>query len=528
MSEISLSAPLPIPVPEDPASAAFGPVLLVEDNPLIAHMVRAMLAEGGLLHTDVIHVETIADALGALRERTPGCVLLDLTLPDAEGMDGLLRLRAETAETAVVVLTATDDEGLALAAMQEGAEDYLLKGSVDADLLVRSIRHAAERKHAETRRARHALHDGLTGVPNRELFLDRLSHALARAQRSHVPPAVFFIDLDGFKAINDRLGHAAGDAVLRAAAARLQKAVRPGDTVARFGGDEFTVLCEELNGPQDAVRVARRIADALRAREMERRRIEIGLEEAWERELRILYQPIVALDGEAVVGLEALLRWQHRSGRLIKPEEFLAVAEESGLIVPIGAWVLAAACRDVAAWRAGAPDLSVHVNLSARQLAEPGLAAGVARALEESGLAPEALALEVDEAALLARPAEAERVLRDLKALGVRIVLDDFGTGFSSVGALQRFPIDVVKLDRDVVADVAAPEGELIVRGLLGLARGLGLSAVAEGVETEEQRRTLERLGCPLAQGFHFAPPLSAPEAERLAQRNDDDEGKNT
>jgi diguanylate cyclase (GGDEF)-like protein len=585
MSETSLP-PLPIAVPEEPApAAAFGPILLVEDNPLIAHMVRAMLAEGGLPGADLVHVETIADALLALRRRMPACVLLDLTLPDAEGMDGLLRLRAETAETAVVVLTATDDEGLALAAMQEGAEDYLLKGSVDADLLVRSIRHATERKRAENRRARHALHDGLTGVPNRELFLDRLSHALARAQRSHVPPAVFFVDLDGFKAVNDRLGHAVGDAVLRAAAERLQKAVRPGDTVARFGGDEFTVLCEELNGPQDAVRVARRIVDALaepllvgreriglsasvgialahlegtaerlvrnadvamyqakqrgggdcelfdealRAREMERRRIEVGLEEAWERELRILYQPIVALDGARVVGLEALLRWQHRSGRLVKPEEFLAVAEESGLIVPIGAWVLAAACRDVAAWRAAAPGLSLHVNLSARQLAEPGLAAGVARALEESGLAPEALALEINETALLARPAEAERVLRDLKRLGVRIMLDDFGSGFSSVGALQRFPVDAVKLDRDVVADVALPEGETIVRGLLGLARGLGLPAVAEGVETEEQRRTLERLGCPLAQGFHFAPPLSAPEAERLARHNDDHEGTTT
>jgi diguanylate cyclase (GGDEF)-like protein len=586
MFETSVPAPPPIPLPEEPSpAAAFGPILLVEDNPLIAHMVRAMLAEGGLPDADLVHVETIADALVALRRRPPCCVLLDLTLPDAEGMDGLLRLRAERAETAVVVLTATDDEGLALAAMQEGAEDYLLKGSVDAALLVRSIRHAAERKRAENRRARHALHDGLTGVPNRELFLDRLTHALARAQRTHVPPAVFFVDLDGFKAINDRLGHAAGDAVLCAAAERLQAAVRPGDTVARFGGDEFTVLCEELNGPQDAVRVARRLADALaqpliverervaltasvgialahlegtaerlvrnadvamyqakqrgggdcelfdealRAREMERRRIEVGLEEAWERELRILYQPIVALDGEAVVGLEALLRWQHRSGRLIKPEEFLAVAEESGLIVPIGAWVLGAACRDVAAWRAAAPGLSVHVNLSARQLAEPGLVAGVAGALEDSGLSPEALALEVDETALLARPAEAERVLRDLKRLGVRIVLDDFGSGFSSVGALQRFPIDAVKIDRDVVADVAAPEGEMVVRGLLGLAQGLGLAAVAEGVETDEQRRALQRLGCPLAQGFHFAPPLSAPEAERLAHHNDDNEGKNT
>src|SRR5919202_3406506 len=166
MSEISLSAPLPVPVPEDPApAAAFGPVLLVEDNPLIAHMVRAMLVEGGLLDTDLVHVETIADALGALRERTPGCVLLDLTLPDAEGMDGLLRLRAETADTAVVILTATDDEGLALAAMQQGAEDYLLKGTVDADLLVRSIRHATERKRAENRRARQPLHDRLTRGP---------------------------------------------------------------------------------------------------------------------------------------------------------------------------------------------------------------------------------------------------------------------------------------------------------------------------------------------------------------------------
>jgi two-component system, cell cycle response regulator len=255
--------PLPIAVPEEPAPAApFGPILLVEDNPLIAHMVRAMLAEGGLPGADLVHVETIADALLALRRRMPCCVLLDLTLPDAEGMEGLLRLRAETAETAVVVLTATDDEGLALAAMQEGAEDYLLKGSVDADLLVRSIRHATERKRAENRRARHALHDGLTGVPNRELFLDRLNHALARARRTHLPPAVFFVDLDGFKAINDHLGHQAGDEALRRVARALEGELRTEDVLCRQGGDEFSVIAVAA-GSGEANELARRLVNAV-------------------------------------------------------------------------------------------------------------------------------------------------------------------------------------------------------------------------------------------------------------------------
>ncbi|MGH8971940.1 MAG: EAL domain-containing protein [Acidimicrobiia bacterium] len=424
-------------------------------------------------------------------------------------------------------------------------------------------------------RLRHdAFFDSLTGLANRALFADRMSHALARARRSGATTAVLFLDLDNFKRVNDSIDHQAGDALLVAVAARLRAVIRDGDTVARLGGDEFTVLCEDIESPSQALTVGSRIQEALAApfrvagremfvsasigvavadagaedahavlrdadaamyraklngrsriesfdasmRQESARQLQVAAElhHALQRgELRLFYQPLLRLRDGDVVGTEALLRWQHPTRGLLGPAEFIPLAEETGLIVPIGAWVLEEACRAAARWPApsSGAQLKVSVNISARQLRDDALVDVVASALVRSGLPPSALCLEITESLLMVDAERSSLVLGRLKDLGVSLAVDDFGTGYSSLSRLKHFPLDYLKVDRSFVDGLGTDaDDKAIVCSTIALTHALGMAVVAEGVETETQLAVLRNLGCESAQGYLWSPPL--PEVE--------------
>jgi diguanylate cyclase (GGDEF)-like protein len=415
-----------------------------------------------------------------------------------------------------------------------------------------------------------AMHDALTGLPNRALFLDRLEHALARATRASSDVAVLFLDLDRFKTVNDSLGHAAGDELLCTVAERISGCMRAADTAARLGGDEFAVLLEDLDSTREAVGVAERVIEALetpivvagrevlvgasigvafgrhgaedllrhadvamyrakalgkgryamfeagmQAEVMERLELEADLKRAVDRnELTVFYQPIIALATGELVGHEALLRWRHPVRGLIGPQSFIEVAEETGLIGPIGEFVLREACRQAAHWQASG-ELSMNVNLSGRQLEGPGLLDMVTTILRETGLAPGRLVLEITETVLMHDTEATIRRLRALRALGVRLAVDDFGTGYSSLRYLNRFPLDVLKMAKPFVDGLGdQSEDPALARAIVDLGSSLGLQIVAEGIERSAQLTMLRRLGCPLGQGYWFARPMSAADAE--------------
>jgi diguanylate cyclase (GGDEF)-like protein/PAS domain S-box-containing protein len=433
-----------------------------------------------------------------------------------------------------------------------------------------------ERKRMESELERLARCDPLTGLPNRALFADRLGQVLSRRSRRS-SAAVYFLDLDRFKRINDSLGHAAGDAVLCEVARRLRGVLRPEDTIARFGGDEFTILCESLGGVLEAVGIADRLqrplreplraggaelrlsasigvalaepgdevdgerliddADAAMYRAKERGgartelfdtamreravaalAVEQELSQALERgELRLFFQPCVNLATGELVGAEALLRWEHPERGLLGPEAFLAVAEETGLVVPMGAWVVGEACVRLAEWRRrpeGA-DFRLSVNLGARELTHPDVVTTVLGAVRRSGVDPAALTIEVTEGTAMADSDTGFRALRDLSAEGINIAIDDFGTGYSSLDQLRRMPADVVKVDRSFVRGMSDDStARELVAAVIGMGRALNLVVVAEGIETPEQASALRSLGCDLGQGFLYAPPLPAEELD--------------
>jgi diguanylate cyclase (GGDEF)-like protein len=556
-------------------------VLLVGDDPRAATMIVEMLRAAwpqGLLVTQTPHV---ADAVQELADHGDSCVLLELPATE-DPLAPLRDLASAAPDAAIVVVSEPAAEGLGLAAVQAGAQDHLLKAELHPALLARAVAYAVERKRSEVHLTRKALSDPLTGLPNRVLFLDRLSGALDRSRRTGLAPAVMFLDVDAFKEINDSLGHGAGDELLRELAARFRELLRPMDTVARLGGDEFTFLFEGLSGREEAMAIAERIGEAAaapvalgspdgpstpavsigiamledpgveidsalrdadtamyRAKDLGGGRALLFVTDARPRitgtrtpaaareatpgeralreaigsdQLRVHYQPRVSINGQTgLVGFEALVRWAHPERGLIAPAEFMPLAEETGLIVELGDWVIDQALSKVHRWRQSRPGMAISVNLSARQLTDPGLARRLADTLARTDADPGGLWLEVAEEAILgaAPGAVAREALASLRAVGVKLAIDDFGRGPSSLQGLRELPLDMLKIHESFVSPLGNGTGDgAVVGAIVELGHELGLSVIAEGVETDHQLAELRHLGCDGAQGFLFSQPV--------------------
>ena len=687
-------------------------LLLVEDNPGDARLLREMFNEQMSNDTTVTHVISLREAERHLAEQLVDVILLDLGLSDAQGLDGVRRAHAVAPRVPLVVLTGWDDEGLAARALQEGAQDYLIKGQIETRGLLRALRYAIERKAMEevlfvereraavtlncigdgvvstdeagnvtflnlvaeqmvgwskheaagrtlaevvrildaTTRAHtpspllvartktetvqppsnyvlirrdgletpveasvapirdregqingavivfrdvaearamaqqilhSAQHDFLTGLPNRVLLNDRVTQALSLAERHLQKVAVLFFDLDGFKHINDSLGHPVGDRLLQSVAMRLHNCLRSSDTVSRQGGDEFVVLLSELKHPEDAAVAARRLLEAvaeahvidqqilhvttsigvsvypddgldaetliknadmamyqakeagrqsykfftpaMNVRAIERQFIEEGLRRALEQEeLSLHYQPKISLKTGRITGAEALIRWTHPVRGPIPPAQFIPVAEDCGLIVTIGNWVLREACRQARAWiDAGLPLPTVAVNISAMELRRASFVEGVLAALKDTGLEPSCLELELTESVLMQRADATEAIFGKLRARGVHLAIDDFGTGYSSLSYLNKFSMDSLKIDQSFVREITVtPQETTIVEAVISLGRSLRLKVVAEGVETREELAFLRAHQCDQAQGYLFGRPVPAREFEKVLAAN--------
>ena len=685
-------------------------LLLVEDNPGDAGLLREMLKEAGSQHSELTHVQRMSDAEGHLRKHGVDIILLDLGLPDAEGVGAVRRVHIAAPHVPLVVLTGLDDETLGTQALQEGAQDYLIKGDIETRGLLRAMRYAVERKameeawFAEKERAEVTLncigdavactdiagkvsflnvvaehmtdwprqeaagralgevfcildastrtiipslvevalrrdlalhlpsncilirrdqfevpiegsvapihdcegratgavmvfrdvsaaqamalqmthsaqHDFLTGLPNRMLLNDRVSHAITLAPRHQKKVAILFLDLDGFKHINDSLGHPTGDKLLQSIAQRLVGCVRLSDTVSRQGGDEFVVLLSEIEQAEDAAVAARRMLDsvaeahsidqhdlhvttsigvsvcpddgldaetliknadtamyqakengrqsyqffkpAMNVRAVERQSIEESLRRALERqEFTLHYQPKVNLSSGKITGAEALIRWTHPIRGSVSPGQFIPVAEDCGLILPIGNWVLREACLQAQAWvDAGLPFLTMAVNISAIQFRDGNFLEGVSAVLKDSGLDPRSLELELTESVLMKHAESAESVLKTLRARGVQVAVDDFGTGYSSLSYLRKFPIDALKIDQSFVRQITTAPGETtIVTAVISMGRSLKLRVVAEGVETREELAFLQAHRCDEAQGYYFSRPVLPQQFAKLLE----------
>jgi diguanylate cyclase (GGDEF)-like protein/PAS domain S-box-containing protein len=675
-------------------------LLLVEDNLGDARLLREMFNEEGAHQTEMTHAQCMKDAERHLAEREVDLILLDLGLPDAEGVTAVRRVRAAAPRVPLVVLTGRDDESLAAQALQEGAQDYLIKGQIDSRGLLRALRYAIERKtmeealFVEKERAQVTLnsigdavvctdisgnitflnfvaekmtgwswqeaagrpmaevfqildamsrestphpislaagvdrtvrlpsncilvrrdgfetpiedsiapihdregkatgavivfrdvsaaramaaqmthsaqHDFLTGLPNRMLLNDRVSQAIVLAPRHSKKVAVLFLDLDGFKHINDSLGHPTGDKLLQSIAKRLVACVRSSDTVSRQGGDEFVVLLSEMEQAEDAaisaLRVLQAVAEAhtidhhdlhvtasiglsvfpddgkdaetliknadtamyqakengrqsyqffrpaMTVRAVERQSIEENLRRALERrEFTLHYQPKIRLRTGEITGAEALLRWTHPVRGPVSPAQFIPVAEDCGLILPIGQWVLREACKQARTWLdAGLPLGTMAVNISSMEFRDDNFLESVFTILSETGLDPRALELELTESVLMKRAESATSVLKTLRAKGVQIAVDDFGTGYSSLSYLRKFPIDALKIDQSFVRQItSAPDDSTIVTAVISMGRSMKLRVVAEGVETREELAFLQTHQCDEAQGFYFSRPV--------------------
>jgi len=524
------------------------------------------------------HAEWDAAAAQALVDHPSCCVLLDVPAGENEAMLELLEyVRLSAPDAPIVLLSPGDDETLALEAVKAGAQDCLVKSELRAPVLRRALTHAIERKRSESDLAHQALHDQLTGLPNRALFLDRLGVALERARRSGTQTAVMFLDFDNFKEINDSHGHTVGDRLLMTLAGRLSALLRPMDTVARFGGDEFTFLFEDLTSEREVVLIADRICQAAsmpidvngveltitvsvgiamvadpsvppetvireadaamyRAKERGRSRFELFDEESRRRavarieleaelrqavergQLRLQYQPRIALNEITdALWVDAQVHWQHPRRGLLDPEEFMPVADATGSATAISRFALERALHQLAHWRAAKPEIRLSLGISARQLRDASLASVLSAAIRASGVDPGAVCLEIPEGAVGEDPDAVTETLRTLEETGVRLALSDFGSGAAPFSRLRQLPIDALKIHRGFVGALGeSDEDASIVGALVELGHALGLGVVADGVETEAQLETLRELGCDGAQGDLIGPPATEEQTHAL------------
>ena len=567
-------------------------VLLVDDDEDDYIMTRDLLSDVQGTRIDIDWVSTYDEAIEAIGRNSHEVYLLDYRLGGRTGLELMRESLKNGCKAPMILLTGQGDHEVDMEAMKAGASDYLVKGEINAYLLERSMRYAIEKKRAEAQILHMAYYDNLTSLPNRVLFQDRLNQAIVQAERYGRRSAMLFLDIDNFKRINDTLGHRVGDLLLKAVAERLKESVRDSDsvarqhadiqniTVARQGGDEFTVLLSEVREPQDAARVAQRCLDRLsrpflldghevfitasigiaiyeidgkdidsllknadaamyhakeqgknnyqfykqsmNATALEKLEFENDLRRALERkEFLLYYQPQIDVRTGTIVGMEALIRWQHPVRGLVSPADFIPLAEETGLIIPIGAWVLQTACAQNKAWQAaGLTPIPVSVNLSSRQFRQRDLVEAITEAVDTSGLEPGHLVLEITESVIMQEQEASSAMLRQLTTKGLRLAMDDFGTGYSSLGNLKRLPIYAIKIDRSFVMDITTdPDDAAITKAVIAMGHNLNLKVIAEGVETEEQLAFLYERGCHTIQGYLISRPMPVKEASDILAR---------
>jgi diguanylate cyclase (GGDEF)-like protein len=564
-------------------------VLLIASDLAESRLIRKMFKHQGSYAFTLIHVDSMENAEKYLAEHSMDVILLDLELPGAQGLETIRHTMGAAHNASLVLLSSPNDEPIAMQAMSEGAQDYLLKGHLEPRSLMRVLHNSVERKTVEKALFNEKLRilaeqitnlaerDALTGLPNRLLLRERLDHAIARAARNKGLIAVLFLDLDGFKQINDSLGHSAGDKLLQSVAKRLLDCIRTPDTVSRQGGDEFIVLLQDVQQPEDVSNAAGRILKAvaethsidrhdvrvtasigvsiypadgrdaatlvenadtamyqakesgrqsyrffepeMNARAVLRQSIEKEMRQALKRhEFLLFYQPRIDLRTGMIAGAEALLRWSHPTRGLILPSQFITVAEDSGLILPIGAWVLRQACTQARAWAdAGLFLKNMAVNISALQFRNGSFLEDVAAILHATGLDAKFLNIEMTERVVMERTDLATPILQVLRNRGVRVSVDDFGTGFSSLSQLRKLPLDALHIDQSFVRQItASPVDTAVVSAIVAMGHSLGLRIVAEGIETAEEAAFLKSQECDEAQGFYFGRPMPAGEFSTL------------
>jgi len=560
-------------------------VLIIEDSEDDTQLLLRALKKGGF-DPVYERVDSGSTMEVALARRKWDVVVADHNLPHFSSFKALNLLRENGYDTPFFIVSGSIDENLAVEAMKAGAQDYVMKDNLTRlvpaiERELREVEVHRDRKQAQATVEHQAHYDLLTNLPNRTTFRDRLTVALAQTGRNRKMLAVLFVDLDRFKTIVDTLGHTIGDKLLRGVSERLRASLEDGDTLARMGGDEFVILLPQINRADRAVHVAQRILEAIKppfhfdqhelhitmsigitlypydgenadtllknadtalyrakeqgrnnyqlytpamnARAFERLALENSLRKALERrEFLLHYQPQVHMRTGVIVGVEALVRWQHPDLGLVYPAEFISIAEEAGLITALGEWVIRTACAQNKAWqKAGLPPMTMAVNLSARQFQQQDLVETVARILKETGLEAKWLEMEITEGIAMQNADYTNVLLRGMKIMGVKVSLDDFGTGYSSLSYLKKFPIDTLKIDQSFVRDLTTDASDAaIANAVIVLAHSLKLQVVAEGVETAAQETYLREHDCDISQGFLFSIPLPGLALESLVREH--------
>lgn len=565
--------------------SAIAKVLLIEDNPGDAKLVEVLLEANNNANKrfDLIRAGSISAAFPILEQGGISAILLDLGLPDGNGLDTLAQIYAAALTIPIVVLSAEEDELLAIQSVQLGAQDFLVKSSISELVLRRSLYYAIERKSLLEQLQYLAHYDVMTGLANRKLFYDRLKRDIVGARRSKKLLALIFLDLNGFKLINDSLGHRSGDDLLKEVAKRLQDCIRATDCAARMGGDEFTLILNDLNSVEDAAIIAGKIlqtlaeplvlnarqitthaslgiaiypddcadidaligaADAAMYQAKESSHEKEGgfrffsaamganvkrnmdrieqLSAAFEHgEFELHYQPIVDVRSSMIVGMEALLRWRHPEQGLLTPAKFMTELESSGLIVPVGNWVLQQACAQSKSWQQqGLASLTVSVNISTRQFRQSSFVGTVINALQQNDLAPSLLELEFHEASLWEDGQYSVRELNRLSQMGIKLSLDNFGNDMISFKSLTQFPIHAIKIGQSLIQqDSIHSSGAVIAKAVIEIAHIFHIKGLAIGVENDAQLEMIRHIACDDAQGYLYGRPLPASEAGALIAR---------